>query len=198
MAQQGPRLSDLDEPEYRENPRRRGASGWLEKAREHLLPVAIGGAVILIALIMLLFWGGSGDDQKAAREESGMNSLETRLDKLEFQHNMILEKMNKIQESSSSGVRQKELAKLRKAVSDMEERFASLEDRLADRGEVAGPSGETDEASGDGTKRHTVKEGETLFSISQRYDVSVDKLREWNAIEEGEFIQPGQELKVGQ
>ncbi|MCF8086143.1 MAG: LysM peptidoglycan-binding domain-containing protein [Desulfohalobiaceae bacterium] len=198
MAQKGPRLNDLDEPEYRGNPRGRIASGWLDKARKHLLPVAIGGAVILFALIMLVFWGGSGEDQNAAREGSDKESLEARLNKLEFQHSMILEQMNKIQESSSSGIRQQELAKLRKAVSDLEARFAGLEDRLAERLEVADREDEGDGGSREGTKRHTVQEGETLFRLSQRYDVSVEELREWNDIEEGEFIQPGQELKVAQ
>ena len=38
---------------------------------------------------------------------------------------------------------------------------------------------------------HTVKQGETLFSIAQQYDVDVDQVRQWNNLR-------GNELSVGQ
>lgn len=38
---------------------------------------------------------------------------------------------------------------------------------------------------------HTVAAGETLFSISRKYGVSVDQIREWNGL-------TGQDLKIGQ
>lgn len=44
-------------------------------------------------------------------------------------------------------------------------------------------------------KTHTVETGQTLFSIGQKYDVSLDKIREWNDIE-GNDIGVGQELYV--
>lgn len=44
-------------------------------------------------------------------------------------------------------------------------------------------------------KEHEVQEGETLFSISQQYEVSVDTVRSFNDLE-GEEIQPGQVLKI--
>jgi membrane-bound lytic murein transglycosylase D len=107
--------------------------------------------------------------------------------------------MNKIQEFSSSGVGQQELAKLRKAVSDLEARLAGLESRLAEQMEAgAGTEAEAGGGSSDDVKRHTVQQGETLFSIGQRYGVSVEKLRKWNDIGTNEFIHPGQELKVAQ
>ena len=43
--------------------------------------------------------------------------------------------------------------------------------------------------------RHTVEEGETLFSISQQYRVAVDDVRTWNAIGD-QSIDIGQELVV--
>lgn len=45
-------------------------------------------------------------------------------------------------------------------------------------------------------QRHTVKKGETLFSISQQYESSVKKIKQWNNLE-GNSIAVGQELKVG-
>ncbi len=42
---------------------------------------------------------------------------------------------------------------------------------------------------------HTVRAGETLFSISRMYDVPVSDLRTWNQLE-SDNLQPGQELKL--
>ncbi len=43
---------------------------------------------------------------------------------------------------------------------------------------------------------HTVQQGETLFSISRQYDVTVDQIREWNGLRDN-VIRVGQELIVG-
>jgi LysM repeat protein len=42
---------------------------------------------------------------------------------------------------------------------------------------------------------HTVQPGETLFRISRKYRVSVDKLRKWNNLM-GDTIEVGQQLVV--
>lgn len=42
---------------------------------------------------------------------------------------------------------------------------------------------------------HTVKKGETLFSIAQKYDVSVEQLRQWNELR-SDNLQPGQLLRI--
>lgn len=44
---------------------------------------------------------------------------------------------------------------------------------------------------------HTVKQGETLFSIAQQYDLDVDKVREWNNLR-GNELSVGQTLLVGE
>ncbi len=45
------------------------------------------------------------------------------------------------------------------------------------------------------TSTHTVQKGETLFSIAQQYEVSIDQIKEWNNLESNQ-LQPGQILKV--
>jgi LysM repeat protein len=42
---------------------------------------------------------------------------------------------------------------------------------------------------------HTVQQGETLFSISQQYGITIDELREWNNLESNN-LQPGQTLLI--
>jgi len=43
---------------------------------------------------------------------------------------------------------------------------------------------------------HTVEQGETLFSISRTYDVTVGDIRRWNRLQ-SDALSPGQELLVG-
>jgi LysM repeat protein len=46
------------------------------------------------------------------------------------------------------------------------------------------------------TRVHQVKAGETLYSISRRYGLSVDQLRAYNNIGQDAAIRSGQELKL--
>jgi LysM repeat protein len=46
------------------------------------------------------------------------------------------------------------------------------------------------------TKIHTVKQGETLYRISRRYNLSVDQLRGYNKLGAKAAIYPGQQLHV--
>lgn len=45
-------------------------------------------------------------------------------------------------------------------------------------------------------KTHIVQEKETLYSISKKYNVTVEQLVKWNKIKPGQSIQPGMELLV--
>ncbi len=45
------------------------------------------------------------------------------------------------------------------------------------------------------SKTHTVKEGENLSGIAEKYNISVQNIKDWNDIE-NDIIIPGQELKV--
>jgi LysM repeat protein len=48
--------------------------------------------------------------------------------------------------------------------------------------------------AGQGT--HTVQKGETLYSISKRYGITLDQLRTWNGLQGSDVISIGQQLKV--
>ncbi len=45
-------------------------------------------------------------------------------------------------------------------------------------------------------KMHTVKQGENLYRISRRYNLSVDQLRQYNKLDSKAAIYPGQKLKI--
>lgn len=46
-------------------------------------------------------------------------------------------------------------------------------------------------------RTHTVKSGDSLWKIAQRYDVSERQLRIWNGLGHGNLLRPGQVLAVG-
>jgi len=45
-------------------------------------------------------------------------------------------------------------------------------------------------------RTHKVREGDTLYEIGKRYGVPSEDLRKLNGLQPGEYIQPGQELKI--
>jgi membrane-bound lytic murein transglycosylase D len=47
-----------------------------------------------------------------------------------------------------------------------------------------------------GKKYHIVKPGETLFSISRAYDVSIGKIRQWNDIQDLDVLSVGQRITI--
>ncbi len=48
----------------------------------------------------------------------------------------------------------------------------------------------------DGTIRHTVRRGDSLWSISRRYKVKINDLMRWNDLSSNAVIQPGQSIKI--
>ena len=47
-----------------------------------------------------------------------------------------------------------------------------------------------------GTIKHTVRRGDSLWSIAKRYDVRVKDLMRWNDLSKNAVIQPGQSIKI--
>ena len=43
---------------------------------------------------------------------------------------------------------------------------------------------------------YTVRKGDSLFLISQKFNVSVNDLKEWNALKKEKYLKPGQKLKL--
>ena len=49
----------------------------------------------------------------------------------------------------------------------------------------------------DGVRRHVVREGESLYSISRLYgNIPVASLLRWNDLSEANYIKPGTALKI--
>ena len=61
---------------------------------------------------------------------------------------------------------------------------------------TAKPEPETPKTEAPQEEIHTVRSGESLWRIAQRYDVSVDQLLKLNKLNKSAKIKPGQELRV--
>lgn len=44
--------------------------------------------------------------------------------------------------------------------------------------------------------RYTVQQGDSLYQIAQRFNVTISNLRRWNDLPKGQFLQPGQQLQL--
>ena len=152
-------------------------------------------------------------DSEARRSKNELMEYEARNRELTAQVHAAREQLARVQEEAEA---MKESALLdRRAKADMKRALTPMRKSLpleptsntADlsasaRGidpEVPAGSGPADSSLGSMRSPvvHVVKPGETLYRISRRYGVTVDKVRKWNKLPD-DIIEVGQRLVVGQ
>ena len=136
-----------------------------------LIPWGIG-ILLLIAAALFFFTGTSGVSEKDLKSiQAGLNSLETKLVSLNGLEERIayLEKeAKKLKQSVNKIARRSLNNKKKKSPSQVKKRY------------------------------HTVRSGESLYTIAKKYGISTDKLCRLNKITSKKPIKPGQKLLVGQ
>ena len=152
-------------------------------------------------------------DSEAKRSKNELMEYEARNRELTAQVQAAREQMVRVQEEAEA---MKESALLeRKAKADMKRALTPMRKalpvepppdpmdlRASARGvapEVPAVPGPTDSLPGSmrSPTVHVVKPGETLYRISLRYGVTVDRVRKWNKLPD-DIIEVGQRLIVGQ
>ena len=88
------------------------------------------------------------------------------------------------------------VAALREANPEIKSKAPRPGQRLVIPAGAAAKWTETDAGAGGGSRRHTVRKGETLGGIASRYRVSVSNLKSWNNLSSNN-IRVGQKLRVG-
>ena len=151
-------------------------------------------------------------DSEAKRSKNELMEYEARNRELTAQVQAVREQMAQVQEEAAA---MKESALLeRKAKADMKRALTPM--RKAPQVEpmpdvelsssalgidpgISAVPGPTDSLLGSmrSPSVHVVKPGETLYRISRRYSVTVDKVRKWNKLPD-DIIEVGQRLIVGQ
>ena len=180
-----------------------GASGG--HAFKHIY-IAIGGFLILIVLCVVLI-----ARTYSLAEKAQLLALESRLEQLEGRLGS-LEGEGALSQSGGSGnqlillterldqLEANMTARMNNMVKEINAPPPKSAAKAVQKAETAPKSEATEaapavkkEPSG---KTHTVKQGDTLYRISRRYNLSVEQLRQYNKLDPKASIYPGQKLKV--
>lgn len=136
-----------------------------------LIPGGIG-ILLLIAVLLFFFTGRSEVSKKDLTSiQAGLNSLEAklvRLDGLEERIAYLEEEEKKLKQSVNKIARRNLNNQKKRSSSQVKRRY------------------------------HTVRSGESLYTIANKYGIPTDKLCRLNKITPNKAIQPGQKLLVGQ
>ncbi len=172
-----------------------------------LLVVAIAA---LVAVLLMLVMGGRGSvgaGQLASYDER-IKNLEERLDKYEA----IDEKVTRIWEQAKSfekfkGRFDRSEASMSLRMDHLTMSLETLQKQLAEAQQPVTRSAPPPSKSASPTqietpktskqdKYHQVQAGDTIYSISRKYKLTVDQLRKLNQLKPNSVIQPGQKLVV--
>jgi LysM repeat protein len=179
---------------------RQGTSSY-DTGRKNGLIIGGVGALVLIVLIVVFLRGGgkpSGEDLSALQAKVNylgqkMLSLEQAADKV-----ALLEKQQK-GDRQSAEEEEKTAKALNRRIADLDRKLDAIQKRVAAleaKKATEAPAPTTQAPSGK-TRFHQVSRGDTLYSISRKYGISVKELRRLNsALAEDQVIHPGQKLLV--
>ena len=151
-----------------------------------------GIAVLILTAALILLTGGDDPKESEAWQDlaSRIEAMEGRLARMESSTESIPALAGRI-EGLGKGL--KRIEKNQKALTSRIDRLTRRMEGLSARSapDHAGPPS----ATGKGA-RHTVRKGETLFSIARRYGLSLDRLCRLNGIPKTAVIRPGETLLV--
>jgi|GEM_PF-1386885 len=156
-----------------------------------LLFGAVAAVVLLAAFLLLVGNGDRQEDETRRALAERMDRIESRLDRLEGTERQVPALIGRMEGLGKSISR---LESDQRTLLDRMDRLSRRLDRLTRPAPAGTPSAPS---AGGGSATHTVKRGETLFSIAKRHGLSVEALCRMNGIGRNDVIQPGQKLIVG-
>lgn len=168
-----------------------------------LLVIAIVALVIVLLILLMNGRGGALSSQQLASFDRRLQELEDRLDKFEA----IDEKVTRIWEQAKSFEKFKDRFDRSEASTSLRMdhltmSLEALQKQIANAHTPATGSAEPVKKAVQKTTHkvtyHQVQPGDTLYSISKKYNLSVDQLLQINQMKPGSVIQPGQKLIVKQ
>ena len=166
-------------------------------------PVIWVPAVVILLILLYIFLPTGNNNQGMAQ----LKGVEARLDQLE-------KRMLKLE---SVGERVLNLEKILKDYGTLEKRLDRLETAIANRmdqvdkellllrkdlnakpvaNRTPPPTQQQPRTTTDPAKHHIVKKGDTLYSISRKYGLTVAQLRKMNRLDKNSVIFAGQKLTV--
>jgi hypothetical protein len=171
------------------------------------LPYIIGGiGLVIVVILFVIILSGSSDGVKPEQFQAlekriaqlekrmatlgGVDQALERIDKSEKELGLIMERIDRFEGTVTTQIDQiiKELGKLHQKTGSAPAPKAKAKAKAAQPVAKTGTEKKV--------KFHEVSAGETLYSISRRYGLTVDQLREYNNIGKDAAIRPGQKLKL--
>ena len=156
-------------------------------------------AALALLVLISMFIRSDGDDSAL---HSGANQrlqlLESRVASLE----RISESVKELQENQQAVqplmVRLDRLeSSIAKRISDLEKQFKQFKSIRPDGGSSKSPTPPANkQSSKQVVKTHVIQKGDTLYSISKQFGLSVTQLMKLNKLSKGDAIYPGQKLTV--
>ncbi len=152
----------------------------------------VAAAVLLAAVLLLIGGGEPEDDESLSILTERLDRIEMRLDRLEETAKQVPALVGRVNGLGESVSRlEKDRRTLSTSVETLNRRLETATKQVPAQG-PASPA-----AADSASTQHTVKQGETLFSIAKLYGLSVEELCGLNSIKKTDVIQPGQSLIVG-
>ncbi|MCA9471009.1 MAG: LysM peptidoglycan-binding domain-containing protein [Nitrospirales bacterium] len=142
--------------------------------------------------------------QELTNIQSQNRDLTSELDTMRDQFTNTQDELTRLRDSKVDGAKADDLTLSEPSISefgleDIEFKDSDFADISADlSGDLGADLGEeplSPSVMDSGNKSHTVAKGETLFSISRQYGISVNNLKSWNNLPSN-LIKPGQKLVV--
>ncbi len=154
--------------------------------------------VLLLALLLFSMRSGGSDKALLSAMDQRLQHLESRMEALEGINELVMDLDNNRQAAQPLMVRLDHLeTAFAKKISEMDQQLKELQTKLV-RTETKQAQTVVikSQPSKQAAKIHVVEKGETLYSISKKYGVSVNQLMTFNKLSKGSIINPGQSLKI--
>ena len=161
-----------------------------------------GAAILVLSLFITLFFGGRGE---VSRDD--LTSVNARIEEIGVQLSQLEKNIEKLGElDTGKASLKKSVAALEVSIDSIKKQMAGLSAKveasrkvktLKTRKEQIAKTTlkKTGKHSGRGLY-HTVKKGETLFRIAEKYDLTLEELLKINNLKKGDTLKIGQKLLV--
>jgi LysM repeat protein len=161
--------------------------------------------VLLLAIFFFVIRPGGSDKALLTAINQRLQQIENRMAALEGISELVTD-LDKDRQATGPLMARMDRFELSiaKRINDMEQQLKELQTRFvnseAKRGQAAVVKSQPPVVKSQPPKKtaktHVVKKGETLYSISRQYELSVNQLMSFNKLSKGAVINPGQTLKL--
>ena len=198
----------FDEEQYSPWADRKDSKRRISLSKVPVLFILLMAAIValVVALLMLLMSGrGQGaSSRQLADFNERLQKLEERMDKYEA----IDEKVTRIWEQAKSFEKFKDrfdrseastslrMDHLTMSLETLQKQLNEAQSPAAGKAATAKEDNKDSKKETNTTVYHQVQPGDTLYSISKKYNLDVEQLLELNQMKAGSVIQPGQKLVV--